>query len=173
MKKDEKALIVAEVTAKLKNTSGVYLTDFSGLTVERSNDLRNKFRQAGIQYMVVKNTLAKRSMTEVGGYDKLYDSLKQSTAIAFADRNDPIAPARIIREFLKTSEKPSLKAAYVDGEVFSGDKLEYLATLPTKEQLIARAMASINAPATNLVGIMSALMRNLMYAINEVAKKNN
>jgi len=172
MTKDEKALVIAEVTEKIKRSSSVYVTDFSGLTVEKSNDIRNRFRAAGIEYYVVKNTLAKRSFDNIGGYEKLYDALRYSTAIAFGAPDDPIAPARIMKEFLKTSEKPALKAAFVDGEVFGADKLEHLATLPTKEELIARIMGSIQAPATNIVGVMSSVMRNLMYAINQVAEKN-
>lgn len=172
MTKDEKTLVIAEVTEKIKKSSSVYITDFSGLTVEKSNDIRNKFRAAGIEYYVVKNTLAKRSFDNIGGYEKLYSSLRHSTAIAFGSPADPIAPARIIKDFLKTSEKPSMKAAFIEGEVFGADKLEYLATLPTKDQLISRMMGSIQSPATNIVGVMSSVMRNLMYAINQVAEKN-
>lgn len=171
MTKAEKTKIIADVTEKIKGSNGIYITDFSGLTVEKSTQLRNKFRQAGVDYIVVKNTLAKRSFEAVGGYEGLYESLKKETAIAFGTTGDPSVPARIMKEFNKSSEKPKLKAAYIDGEVFGADKLEYLATLPTKDQLIARAMASINAPASNLVGVMSAVIRNLMYGIQQVAEK--
>lgn len=171
MTKTEKNQVISEVTEKIKNANSIYITDFSGLTVEKSTDLRNRFRAAGVDYIVVKNTLAKRSFEAVGGYDGLFQSLKNETAIAFG-HNDPSAPARIMKEFLRNSEKPQLKAAYIDGEVFGADKLEYLASLPTKEQLIARALGSINAPASNLVGVMSAVIRNLMYGIQQVAEKN-
>lgn len=172
MTKTEKEQVIAEVTEKIKNADSIFITDFSGLTVDKTTILRNKFRAAGIEYVVVKNTLAKRSFEAVGGYDGLYESLKYETAIAFG-KEDLSAPARIIKEFNKDSEKPKLKAAFIDGEVFGADQLEYLAALPTKEQLIARALGSINAPASNLVGVMSAVIRNLMYGIQQVAEKQN
>lgn len=172
MTKTEKEQVVAEVTEKIRNAQSIFITDFSGLTVEKTTILRDKFRAAGVDYVVVKNTLAKRSFDAVGGYEGLYTSLKSETAIAFG-REDLSAPARIMKEFRKDSDKPKLKAAFIDGEVFGADQLDYLAALPTKEQLIARALASINAPASNLVGVMSAVIRNLMYGIQQVAEKQN
>lgn len=174
MKRQEKDHLVEVVTEKVKRSNSIFITNFSGLTVSKTNELRDRLRAQGIDYMVVKNTLIKRSLENVGGYEKLYESLKYPSAVAFGYGEDPVAPARVFKEFLKIGiDKPELKAAFIDGEVFLGNQLDMLAAMPTKDQLIARAMASIQAPASNLVGVMSAVMRNMMYAINQVAEKRN
>ena len=168
MARPEKELIVSEVAESLNQAKGVYLTDFTGLNVEDMNELRKTFRESSIQFRVVKNTLARRSVEEAG-YEGLLEYLSGPTAFAFTN-TDPSMPARIINEFAKKKEKPKIKALIFEGEIIDSAQVERIANLPPREVLVAKLLGTLNAPLTNLAstlnGIISKFVRTL-HAIKE------
>ena len=169
--KQQKATILEEVTAQLEEASSIYLTNASGLTVEHANALRKKFRDSDVQYRVVKNTLLRLAMDKVGGYEDLYEHLEGPTAVAFT--NEPAAPARVMKDFSKGPGDglPALKGAYIDGAVYGSDALEALASLKSKDELIADILGLLMSPMTNIVGALQAQGGNLVGAIKTIAER--
>ncbi len=174
MNKAQKADAVTEIRDLLNGSESIYLTDFTGLTVEEVNELRKEFYKSEIKYKVVKNTLTARALKETDKYsehfDKLFETLNGPTGIVFASK-DPVAPAKIIKKFSEKTEKPKLKLAIVENEVYGSKQLNQLASLPTKEEVIAGILGSLNSPASGIVGSINAVMRDLFSVIEEVAKK--
>jgi large subunit ribosomal protein L10 len=169
MNRNEKSNVVSEVTEMMEKSTAVFLTDYKGINVEDISDLRNQFRNEGVKYKVFKNTLFKRALAESGKYEKLADHLVGMTAFAFTDEN-PVAPAKIIKKYFDKNKKLSLKACYIEGEYYDGSNLDTLALLPSKNDLVASIIGSINAPASGIVGAINAVIRDLVSVIDEVSK---
>lgn len=170
MNKDEKTEIISEVKEMIKNSSAIYLTDYSGITVADISTIRNEFRKEGVRYKVIKNTLFKRALEEAGKYDKLADHLIGMTGYAFASDN-PVAPAKIIKKYNDASQKLSLKACYIENQYYDGNKLNEIASLPSKNDIIAGILVSINSPASGIVGTINAVFSNLVSVIDQISKK--
>lgn len=170
MKREQKEKVIASVAEKLKKAQGVYLTDFTGLTVEEVSNLRNEFRKAGIEYRVVKNTLIKKAMQEAKMSDKVFAALKNSTGLAIA-YDDPIAPAKIIKKFAADNEKLKFKAATIDGSVFESKQLNEVAGMLSKAENIARAIGAVNTLVAGVPRTVNAVMRNLVNVLDQVAKQ--
>lgn len=170
MNKNEKAELIAEAKELIDNSTAVYLTDYSKINVADISDLRNQFRKDGVKYKVFKNTLFKRALVESGKFEKLANHLEGMTGFAFASTN-PVAPAKIIKKYNETSQKFSLKACYIETQYYDGSKLSELAALPSKEELIAGILGSLNSPASGIVGSISAVIRELVSVVDEVSKK--
>jgi large subunit ribosomal protein L10 len=170
MNKNEKSEIISEIKELFESSSAVYLTDYHGINVEDISSLRTQFRNEGVRYKVYKNTLVKRALDEIGKYDKIADHLTGMVGFAFTTTN-PIAPAKIINKYFGDKEKLSLKACYVEGEYFDGSQLKTLATLPTKKELIAGIMGSLNSPVSGIVGTINAVMRNLVSVVEQISKR--
>jgi large subunit ribosomal protein L10 len=170
MNRDEKAEIISEVKELLDSSTAVYLTDYGGINVEDINNLRNQFRQEGVRYKVFKNNLFKLALDESGRYDKLADHLSGMTGFAFTTTN-PIAPAKIINNYFGDKEKLALKACYVEGEYYDGSQLKTLATLPSKNEIIAGIMGSLDSPVSGIVGAINAVMRDLAGVIDQIAQR--
>lgn len=171
MKKDEKVNIVAEVKELIDDSNALYLTDYSGVKVSEINDIRKEFRKEGIKYKVFKNTLFKRALTESGKYSKLSNHLIGMTGYAFAAADNPVAPAKVIKKYFDNIQKLSLKACYIEDQYYDGSSLNELASLPSKKELIASIMGSLNAPASGIVGAINAVMRDLVSVIDEISKR--
>ncbi|HXG00024.1 MAG TPA: 50S ribosomal protein L10 [Bacteroidota bacterium] len=170
MKRSEKEQIVAEVAETVSRASALYFTDFTGLTVEQATELRRELRKAGVQYRVVKNTLIRKALEQVSGYDKVYDRLVGPTGIAFAF-DDVVAPARVIEKFSKKHEKLSLKVAVLEKQVYDGSKLKELAQLPSKKDMMASILGSVQAPLAGVPTVINAVMRDLVSVIDQLAQK--
>lgn len=170
MNKSEKEQNVADVTDKVSRASALYFTDFTGITVEEANELRREFRKAGIDYRVVKNTLVRRALTAVGGYDSVFASLQGPTGIAFG-YDDPVSPARIIKKFYDKNEKLTLKICVLDRKVYDGSKLDELAKLPSKKEVIAGILGSIDSPIASVVAAIGAVMRDLVSILGAIEKQ--
>ena len=170
MDRNEKSEIISEIKELLESSSAVYLTDYHGINVEDISALRNQFRNEGVRYKVYKNTLVKRALQETGKYDKIAGHLNGMIGFAFTTSN-PLAPAKIINKYFGDKEKLSLKACYVEGEYFEGSQLKVLATLPTKHELIAGIMGSLNSPVSGIVGAINAVMRDLANVVDQISKK--
>jgi len=170
MNRNEKTDMVSGITEIVQKSTAVFLTDYSGVNVADISDIRNEFRKEGVNYKVFKNTLFKRALDESGKYEKLADHLVGMTGFAFADEN-PVAPAKIIKKYFDKHNKLSLKACYIENEFFDGSRLNELATLPSKNELIASIMGSLDAPASGIVGAINAVFRELVSVIDEISKK--
>jgi large subunit ribosomal protein L10 len=170
MNKNEKTELIAEAKELIQKASAVYLTDYSKINVSDISEIRNQFRKDGVTYRVFKNTLFKRALVESGKFEKLADHLEGMTGFAFASTN-PVAPAKVIKKYNDTSQKFPLKACYIETQYYDGSKLKELSELPSKEEVIASILGSLNAPASGIVGSIAAVIRNLVSVIDEVSKK--
>jgi large subunit ribosomal protein L10 len=162
---------VATITKKLKDAQSVVVVSYTGITVAEITALRNKFRAAGVEYVVLKNTLVRRALDDLGIRD-MDPLLEGPSAFAFGMK-DAVAPAKIISDYIAEAKVPKLaiKAGLVEGTYLNAQGVQALAKLPSREVLIARIMGSMNAPATNLVGVLSATLRSLVFAIDAVRKQ--
>lgn len=147
MTREEKAQMIEDLTQVLSSTNTVYLSDISGLNSTDTSNLRRACFKRGVQLRVVKNTLLQKAMESIEDrdYEELYATLKGNTAIMVSEKEN--APAKVIQEFRKKSEKPILKGAWIDSAVYVGDdKIEALSNLKSKEELIADVVALLQSP---------------------------
>jgi len=170
MKRSEKEQIVAEVTEVVGRAQGMFFTDFGGLTVEQATELRREFRKSGVNYRVVKNTLVRKALESVTGYDEVYDKLVGPTGVAFAF-DDPVVPAKIIQKFSEKHSKLSLKVCVLDNEVYDGARLGELAKLPSRKEMMASILGSIQAPIAGVPTVINAVLRELVSVIREIETK--
>lgn len=155
---EEKKQIVAAMTEQFKTAvSGVFV-DYCGLTVEEDTQLRNKLREAGVEYKVIKNTLTRFAAKEVG-FDELDPILNGPTSLAIS-MTDEVTPAKVIADFAKTHEQLEIKAGFLDGKVLALDEVKTLAATPNRETLLAKLLGSLNAPISNLARTLQALVDN-------------
>lgn len=163
--------VIGEIKDRFSRAGSVVLVDYRGINVADVTTLRKQFREAGVEYVVLKNTLVKRALQELN-IEGMDDLLEGPSAFAFG-YEDPVAPAKIIKEFVaKTkNEHVQVKGGLVAGQVIDVNGVKALADLPPKEVLIAKMMGSLNAPVTNFVGVLSATLRSLVYAVDAVRKQ--
>lgn len=155
MKKEEKAQIIDAISQDLSSYSNVYVTDISGLTVEKVNVLRRVCFNKGVKLKVVKNTLLTLAMKQQSDvdYSGLYSELKGSSAIMLS--NEANLPARLIKEFRKKEIKPIMKVAFVQSETYVGDdKVDFLCHIKSKEELIGDIITLLRSPMNNLVSAL-------------------
>ena len=153
----QKEAILQRTTESLEGVSGVYLADLSGMTVEKVTLLRRRCREQGIQVRVVKNTLLKRAFG-ARGITGLDDHLVGPTGVVFSAASE-VAPAKVLADFAKEHEKPRLKAAVVDGRLFDEAAIKVLATLPSREVLLAQVLGTLIAPMTTFLAALDATLR--------------
>ena len=167
----EKIQTVAGIKEKLSTTKGAVLTNYRGLTVAQDTKLRRKLREAGVEYRVFKNTMTRIAAKEAG-IEGLDPYLEGPTAIAIS-YTDPVAPAKIISDFVKENKLQALevKAGIVEGQVIDANGVKALSSLPPREVLIAQVLAGFQAPITGFVNVLSGTMRNLVYALEAVRKQ--
>lgn len=165
-----KAASVAEITRKFSAAKSIFLTDYSGLSVEAMTRLRQNLRKAHVEYVVVKNTLARISARQAG-CEVIAPHFDGPTAVALG-MHDPIAPAKIIADFLKdTHEKPTIKACLVEGQLFVGADALALAQLPGRDELLFRLLQVMNSPLRGMAQVLSGILRNFAYVLNAVVEQ--
>lgn len=172
MPQPKKIQKVEQISQSLQNANGVFLTDFSGLSVEEITQLRREFRRADVAFLVVKNTLAKRSCKEIG-MESMLPYLTGPTGLAMA-QGDPVAPVRVISEFLKKhkdKEKPEIKGAVVEGQMLTAQQAEAIKSIPPREVLLAQVVGGIAAPLSGLVGSLNGIITKLVYTIDAIKEK--
>ncbi len=170
MKRSEKQQIIAEVADKFSRAKSLFFADFTGIAVEEINELRREFRKFRVEYHVVKNTLARKALESVTGYDRVAEKLVGPTAIAFS-YDDPVAPARIIKKFREKHEKLSVKVCILEKQVYDGSKLNELAKLPSRAEIVAGILGSIQAPIWGVVSVVGSVMRDLVNVVDAIEKK--
>jgi len=169
-RKEQKVEQVDVLTEKLKRAKVAVLTDYRGLTVGQLQDLRSRLRGGGVEYRVVKNTLARRA-AEAAGHPALESVLKGPIAMAFG-YDELGVPARLINEFVRTTRlKLEVVGGLVEGRVFDRDQIKQLADLPSREVLIAQLLGTLQSPVAQLVGIMQTPVQQLVGALNAYKEK--
>ena len=163
---------VKELSVKLDKAKAIYFTDYLGLDVVSVTKLRKNFVEKDVEFTVAKNTLIKLAAKEVGisGVDEF---LEGPTAIAFG-YDDPTSPARVIKEFLKDFDKPSVKGMIFDGEIFTSDQFDKIANLPSKEQLLSKLVGMLNSPMSKLSSVLNSSVSGLLDRLTQLnSKKGN
>ena len=154
MKRAEKEQLVTELSDKLKSAQSLYYTDFTGLNVKRMTELRRRLKRAGVDYVVIKNTLALRAVNESG---LVGETLKGPTGLVVG--KDPVAAARVLAEFAKEFEdKPTMKGGMLQGKAIDNAQLKRMASLPSREQMLADLAAGMQSPMAAFVGALSGLL---------------
>ncbi len=166
---EAKKLVVEDIKSKIQTAKSVVFVKFVGLTVAEDTELRREFRNNNVEYKVLKNTLIKRAFNDLG-ITSFDDDLNGPTSVAFGA--DETAAAKVIVEAAKKYEnKVAVKCAYVENEKVDEAGVKALAAMPSKEELIAKMLGSLQAPIANFVGVLSAMPRSLVIALNAVAEK--
>ena len=165
--------IVKDLTERLSGARAIVLVDYKGINIEQVNQLRNRFRESQVDYFVQKNTLIKIALNDLG-ITELDPYLKGPTAVAVS-KLDEVSPTRELIKFLKEVMEdkgfPSFKVGYIAGHIFNADELTALAKLPSREELLAKVLAGMNAPLSNFVSINQGILRKFVYALDAIAKK--
>jgi large subunit ribosomal protein L10 len=171
MTREEKSRVIEDLTAQLAGTNVVYLADISGLNAETTSNLRRACFKAGIQLAVVKNTLLEKAMEASNNdYGDLPSILKGNTSILIAENGN--APAKIIKEFRKKSDKPLLKGAFIHQAVFIGDnQLDALIALKSKDEVIGEIIGLLQSPAKNVVSALKSSGGKLAGILKTLSEK--
>ncbi|MBO5953965.1 MAG: 50S ribosomal protein L10 [Oscillospiraceae bacterium] len=153
---ESKKAVVEALTAKIQDATSVVFVDYKGISVAQDTELRKQFREAGVEYTVVKNTLT-RFAAKNNGYD--FDELLNGTTAMASTTGDPIAPARIVCEFAKKNKLKTLaiKGGVVEGSVLSADQLNGFGELPSKNALVASVLGTFLAPISSLAFVLDQI----------------
>jgi large subunit ribosomal protein L10 len=159
--------MIQELADLVGRSKGAILTDYRGFTVSEITELRKRLREHGAEYHVVKNTLFKRALKDGEG---LTPYLEGPTAIAFA-LQDPVAPAKIVLDFMREKRKGVVKAGFIEGQVYTEPQVGELSKLPSRDVLIAQVVGGIQAPISGLVGALSGILSNFVYTLQAIVDK--
>ncbi len=174
MKKEDKALIINKIAETIRQYSGFYLVETAGLDAEKTSALRRACFNADIKLVVVKNTLLHKALESLDGdYTELYPALKESTSLMCTNVGN--APAKLLKDFVKKGDTlPLLKGAYVEETVYMGaDQLDALASIKSKNELIADVVALLQSPAKNVVSALQSGATTIHGVLETLSKKEN
>ena len=171
MTKEQKSLVIENLTAQLAENNVIYLTDLTGLNAEQTSALRRACFKANIKLAVVKNTLLAKAMEASDkDFGELPNVLKGNTSLMYAEVGN--APAKLIKEFRKKSEKPVLKGAYIDSAVFIGDnQLDALSAIKSKDEVIGEIITLLQSPAKNVISALKSGGGKLAGIIKTLSEK--
>ncbi len=171
MKREEKNVIIQELTEKLNRYDHFYLTDISDLNAADTSQLRRKCFDKSINLVVVKNTLLRKALEQSDkNLENLYDVLKESTSVMFSETGN--VPAKLIKEFRKTHERPVLKAAFVEESFYFGDdQVDVLSQLKSREELIGDIILILQSPASNVISSLQSGGGKLAGIIKTLSEK--
>lgn len=166
---EKKQAIITEIAQRIEESQGVYFSDFKGMTVDQINELRRTFDKEEVGYKVYKNTYISFALKEKPYHDKVTSVLKGNTSMAFS--KDPVAPARIIKEFFGKYKLPIAKAAIVEGKFFDKKGVDAISSLPSKEELLSQLVAGIQSPISGLVYTLGGIMSEFVYTVQAVKEQ--
>jgi large subunit ribosomal protein L10 len=169
MNQAQKGEVTAQLAERFARSATIYVTDFTGLAVKNMTALRRQLRAAGSEYLVVKNTLALRAI-QTASMAGLEDVLAGPTGLVFVAA-DPIAPAKILADFQKAFERPTVKAAWFDGRRVGAEEVKRLATLPPREQLLGQVAGAFQAPLAGFVGVLNGLLYQMVGALEALKEQ--
>lgn len=171
MSTPEKEAVLQDTQQRIQDVRGIYLADFSGMTVQSLSLLRKKCREQGVQFRVIKNTLLKRAFN-ARGIQELDEHLVGPTGLVFSPNNE-MAPAKILADFAKEFERPRLKAAVVDGRLYDDKAIVRLAKLPSREVLLSQLIATFVAPMTTFLGAVNAMLATPANMADALAREKS
>jgi large subunit ribosomal protein L10 len=161
MKRADKEQLVSELKTKIEGAQALYFTDFTGLNVKRMTQLRRNFRKAGVEYVVIKNTLALRAVNESG---LVGERLRGPTGLVVT--RDPVTAAKLLTDFAKANDqKPSVKGGMFEGKRIDTAQVTKLASMPSREQMLAELGASMQAPIASFVGALNSMLTMFAGAV--------
>ena len=162
---------VKELSESFSRAKAIYFTEYHGLNVGDITKLRSEFFKADVEFKVAKNTLIKLAAEEnkIAGLEEI---LKGSTALAIA-YEEPVSPAKVIKEFTKENDLPSVKGILFDGELMPGEDFKRLANLPSKEELLSKLVSMLNSPLQKLVSTLNAPLQNVAGALNNLKEQKS
>ncbi|MFZ5766198.1 MAG: 50S ribosomal protein L10 [Thermodesulfobacteriota bacterium] len=163
MNRDEKASVVAELSGKFDKAKFAVVADYRGLTVKTFEELRRELKKNNAEIRVAKNTLLRRAVQGTP-FEVMSDHLKGTTAVTVSYA-DPVAPAKILTEFVKSHPELILRGGVLEGKALSADDLKALSSLPSKEVMLATLLSVMNAVPTSFVRVLSAIPQSLLYAL--------
>ncbi len=170
MNKQNKQQVVSEMHEKLAKAKAVFLADFRGMSVEKATTLRNDLRGAEVEYRVVKNTLLELASVETESA-VLAPHFKGPTAVALT-YSDPVAAAKVLAKYAKDQQAAFvLKGGVLSGKFITAVEIQALSELPSREVLIAKMLGSMNAPATNFVGVLAAIPGSFVRALDAIRQQ--
>ena len=171
MKKEDKELVFQKIKQVLTEYPAFYLVETAGLNAEKTSELRRACFKSDIKLMVVKNTLLHKAFEELeGDYSELYPALKESTSLMLTKVGN--APAKLLKDFVKKGDTlPRLKAAYVEECVYSADAIDVLASIKSKNELIADVVALLQSPAKNVVSALQSGATTIHGVLETLSKK--
>ena len=169
----KKIELVEELSDRIKSSSALYFTKYTGMSVEQASGLRQSFTDSSVEYVVSKNTLTKLAAEKAGLSKDMFDEfLSGQIAIAYAGE-DPTAPARVIKDFSKENECLEVVGLYFDGELYSPDKYKEIASLPSREELLTKFVVALNYPMTSVLYSLKASMTGLVNALNNLKEQKD
>ncbi len=171
MDRSQKAAIIEDIRAKANKASIAVMTEFKGTTVEESTNLRVELRNAGGEYIVIKNTLGRIAFTD-GKHDVLKNEFHDNTGVTLG-YDDPVAVAKALSKFVKTSKTQTIRGGSIEGKAMTAEDVEALAKLPGREQLLAHLLATMNAVPTSFVSVLANVVRGLLYALKAIEEKKS
>ena len=174
MNRDQKAQVIDELSAKFSESAYFYIADASGLTVTQTNDFRRKCFDAGVEYKVYKNTLIQKALEKADiNSDELSAVLKGFSGVLFTTEEAASTPAKVLKSFREVAEKPLLKAAYIDSDVYVGDdNVSSLSKLKSKAELIGEVVGLLQSPAKNVISALSSGGNTLAGIIKTLSEKS-
>lgn len=165
---EAKKAVAEEIIEKIKNSKSVVFVDYNKLTVAEVSEIRKKCKQSGCEYKVYKNTLLRKAFNELG-FTQFDEDLNGPTAVAFAA--DETAAAKVMLAASKDyADKIVLKSAFVDNAYVDKEGIKALASMPSKEELIAKMLGSMQAPVANFAGVLNNLLSGIIRVLDGVAK---
>jgi len=171
MFKKEKIKLVESLREELKDVKCFYMFQFSGISVPKDNELRMKLRETGATYRVVKNTLLAKA-TEGTALEPLTQNLEQTTVAAWSTE-DPVGLAKVLTEFAKDQKAYTFKGGLLEETVLNEAQFKEVATLPSKEELVAKLMFLLQYPVQGLVTALQGIYRNLPVVLKQIADNKN
>ncbi len=169
MVKPEKKAAVEDIKRGFNSAKSLVITDYLGLDVAQMTVLRSKLREAGVEYKVVKNTLARIAAREAD-VKGIEDFFAGPTAIAFGIE-DAVSPAKVLVDFAEENEVLEIKAGYLEGKIMDVDQVKSLAKIPSREELLAKAFASMRSPITGLVNVLHGNIRGLVQVLSQIKEQ--
>lgn len=170
--KTMKEQIVEDIKQKIQNSSSVVIVGYQGLTADQDTALRAELRKNGVEYKVLKNRLVRIAMNELG-YTEFDSILEGPNAVAFSPASDPVAAAKVLAETAAKNNKIVIKAGIVDGVAIDVNGVKELASLPSKEVLVAKVLGMLQAPITGFVRVLNGTIGGLAIALKAIADKQN
>lgn len=162
---------VLALKGNLAKSKLAVISNYRGLTVKEMTDLRRRIQAAGGDYTVAKNTLIRRALSETEGAPQIDEMLKGPTALVVGF-HDPVAPVKALMDFLKETKKEmDIRGGIVEGKPVTAQDLQQIATLPSREEMVAKLMGSMQSPAQGVVITLSGVARNLVYALEAIRKQ--